>query len=286
MAFLGGDNKAGVAEIITLCEYLLARPEIEHGLIKVAVTPDKEIGRGTEHFDLVSFGADYAYTLDGGLLSSGVQSETFNGADAAVTIQGTDAYLGSAKNQMQNAALIAAEFTAMLPPMETPAYTDGYEGFYHVGAVDGSAGQASLSVMIRDHDTQSFEARKAMVQTIADYLNGRYGAGTVQVDMEDTQYNMKEMMAGHQNVIDRALQAMQDIGYQPAATPDRGNSEGAELSFKGLPCPNLPSGTANKHSIYECVSVDQMTDMMKLLAHLVYVEETVEVPQDSASSEE
>ncbi len=277
MTLLGGDGKAGVAEIMTLCEYLMLHPEIEHGLIQIAFTPDKEIGRGVDHFDLVNFGANFAYTLDGDVLSSGVQSETFNEARAQVIIQGVDVYPGNAKDQMKNAALIAAEFAAMLPPLETPAYTEGYEGFYHVGTIEGAAEQATLSIQICDYSQENFEARKTMIQTIADYLNGRYGAGTVQVEMEDQSYNMEEMMGEHQDVIDRALQALQAVGYEAVTTPNRGTTDGATLSFQGLPCPNLPTGVANKHGVYECASVDQMTDVVKLLVYLTSVEETESV---------
>ncbi len=267
-----GDGKAGVAEIVELCEYLLAHPEIGHGTIRIALVPDAGLEISADYFDMTGFGVNYAYTLDGGVIGGGLQYESFNAADADIQVNGVDAYPGDAKNQMKNAVLIAAEFASMLPPLETPAFTDGYEGYYHVGDLTGTSGQASLKVQVRDFDSDRFEARKVMLQTITDYLNGRYGEGTVQLTLTDKGYNMSAVMAERQDIIDQALEAFGAVGYEGKTTPLRDTTMGAALAARGLPCPTLPTGMANRHTVYECASVDQMTDLVEMLVNLVYVE--------------
>ena len=265
---LGADDKAGVAEIFTAVEYLIAHPEIAHGRIAIGITPDEEIGSGADHFDLANFGADWAYTVDGGELPE-IEYENFNGASAVFTVHGINIHPGSAKNKMKNAVLIAAELISMLPPAETPAHTEGYEGFYHVAGIAGDETTAKVHMIIRDHDREKFESRKAFVTELVAYLNKKYGDGTVVLDLKDSYYNMKEMILPHMHIIEAAEAAMRLVGLEPECVPIRGGTDGARLSFMGLPCPNLCTGGMNFHSIHECISVQSMKKMVEVILELM-----------------
>lgn len=264
---LGADDKAGVSEILTAAE-LLREKNIPHGKITVAFTPDEEIGRGTDHFDLKAFGADIAYTVDGGKLGE-LEYENFNAAGAVLTVSGVNTHPGDAKNKMRNAILYGIEFNSMLPPAETPAHTEGYEGFYHLLHFEGCEEKATLHYIVRDHNKTKFEARKAYLQHTADYLNEKYGAGTFDLKLKDSYYNMKEIIEKHMDVVKRAENAMRECGVEPVAVPIRGGTDGAMLSWKGLPCPNLPTGGYNYHSRFEFASIQEMDKMAEVLTALV-----------------
>ena len=265
---LGADDKAGVAEIMTACERLLSDPTLKHGKICVGFTPDEEIGRGADRFDVDGFGADFAYTVDGGVVGD-LSYENFNAAAGTVTVHGRSVHPGSAKNIMVNAQLVAMEFTSMLPPQERPEHTEGREGFYHLSSMKGQVDQAELEFIIRDHDRARFEARKARFAAIADYLNGVYGPGTVEVNVRDTYHNMREIVAGHMDIVQRALDAYRAVGVEPRVAPIRGGTDGAELTFKGLPTPNLATGGMNFHGPFECIAVEDMEKMTDMLVRLV-----------------
>ena len=265
---LGGDDKAGIAEILTMAERLLADPAIPHGKICLGFTPDEEIGRGADLFDVPGFCAEFAYTVDGGELG-GIDYETFNAATGRVTVHGVNVHPGSGKNRMKNASLIAMEFNAMLPPAEIPAHTEGYEGFYHLMGMSGNEERADLHYIIRDHDRDIFERRKARFLAIADYLNGKYGAGTVEATAEDSYANMREALASHMDVIARAENAYRAIGIEPFSRPVRGGTDGCRLSFMGLPCPNLATGGIGAHGRHECIAVQDMDRMVDMLMALV-----------------
>jgi tripeptide aminopeptidase len=264
---LGADDKAGVAEILTMAEELNRRG-VPHGAVAVAFTPDEEIGRGTDHFDVKGFGADFAYTVDGGTMGE-LEYENFNAAGAVVTVHGVSVHTGDAKNRMRNAAQFAMEFHSMLPPAETPEHTEGYEGFYHLTRITGNAEQAELRYIIRDHNRAKFEARKETVRRIAAYLNEKYGAGTFELNLSDSYYNMKEKIKEHPEVVQRAEQAMRDTCIEPRAVPIRGGTDGARLSFMGLPCPNLPTGGQNFHGRFEFIPIQSMDKMVEVLINLV-----------------
>ncbi len=261
---LGADDKAGIAEIMTMAEYLLAHPEIAHGKIRIGFTPDEEVGNGVAYFDVQEFGADAAYTVDGGLLGE-LEYENFNAANAKVLLHGTSIHPGSAKGQMKNALLVGMEFQSMLPVAENPAYTEGYEGFFHLDAMEGSVEEASMVYIIRDHDRAKFETKKAVFQKAAAFLNEKYGAGSVEVVMKDVYYNMKEKLADHMELVENAKLAMKELGITPIVQPIRGGTDGARLSFMGLPCPNLCTGGANFHGKYEYISVQDMEKVVELL---------------------
>jgi tripeptide aminopeptidase len=264
---LGADDKAGVAEILTAAELLRTR-NIPHGKIAVAFTPDEEIGRGSDRFDLKGFGADFAYTVDGGKLGE-LEYENFNAAAATLTVNGVGTHPGDAKNKMRNAVLYGIEFNSMLPPAETPAHTEGYEGFYHLLHFEGCEEKAVLRYIVRDHDRENFEARKAYLQRAADYLNEKYGEGTFELALKDSYYNMKSVIEQHMDVVERAERAMRECGVEPKSVPIRGGTDGAMLSWKGLPCPNLPTGGFNFHSRFEFVPIQAMDKMAEILAALV-----------------
>ena len=232
---LGADDKAGVAEIMSAVEYLTLHPEIPHGRIAVGFTPDEEVGSGADHFDVAGFGAAVAYTVDGGELGE-LEYENFNAASAHITVHGVNIHPGSAKNKMKSAILMAVELVNMLPPAETPAHTEGYEGFYHLCEMSGDETTATLSYIIRDHDRAKFEARKACLTQVADYLNAKHGAGTVELDLNDSYYNMREQIEPHMYLIHRARAAMEAAGVAPLEVPIRGGTDGARLSYMGLPC--------------------------------------------------
>lgn len=264
---LGADDKAGVAEIVTACAYLIAHPEVSHRAVALAFTPDEEIGEGADHFDIPRFAAPVAYTVDGGPLGE-LEYENFNAASAKFTIHGVNIHPGTAKGKMKNAALIAAELISMLPPRETPAHTEGYEGFYHLCDMAGDETTAKVSLIIRDHDRDKFAARKAVVQRIEGALNETYGAGTVALAMRDSYYNMKEKLADHMDLIENARAAMAKVGVEARTTPIRGGTDGARLSWMGLPCPNLSTGGGNFHGVHEYVSVQSMEKMVEILVEL------------------
>ena len=268
---LGADDKAGVAEILSAVEYLTTHPEIPHGRIAVGITPDEEVGQGADHFDVEGFGAAVAYTVDGGELGE-IEYENFNAAGAVVTVHGVNIHPGSAKNKMKNALLIAHDYVGLLPPAETPAHTEGYEGFYHLNRISGDETQAVLHYIIRDHDRAKFEARKNAMFRAADYLNQQYGAGTVEVALKDQYYNMKEQIEPHMYLILKARAAMESIGITPMEVPIRGGTDGARLSYMGLPCPNLCTGGVNFHSVHEYIPTDALEKMTQVLVRLVTAE--------------
>lgn len=264
---LGADDKAGVSEIVTAIERLIASGA-PHGTIKIGFTPDEEIGRGADRFDVAAFGADYAYTVDGGTLGE-LEYENFNAASAKVVVHGISIHPGSAKGRMKNAALIACEFNALLPAHEIPAETEGYEGFHHLTGMQGGIESATLSYIIRDHDKAAFEEKKEQFRRAADVLNARYGEGTVELILRDSYYNMKEMIEPHMEIIDLAKEAMTACGVTPKTVPIRGGTDGARLSFMGLPCPNLCTGGENFHSRFEFACLDDMEKVTDILLWLM-----------------
>ena len=264
---LGADDKAGAAEIMSMAAWLLAHPEEEHGDICIAFTPDEEVGRGADLFDVEGFGAAGAYTVDGGALGE-LEYENFNAASARLTIQGSSIHPGSAKGRMKNAILIGMEFQSLLPTFENPMYTEGYEGFYHLDHMEGNVEQAVLEYIIRDHDREKFEKKKVFFQQAADFLNQKYGENTVQPVIRDSYYNMREVIEPHFYLVERAKAAMEELGITPRIAPIRGGTDGARLSYMGLPCPNLCAGGHNAHGKYEYVSVESMERIVELLVRL------------------
>ena len=265
---LGADDKAGVAEIIATCEYLVQHPEISHRTLQVAFTPDEEIGCGADHFDVDGFGAKQAYTVDGGILGE-IEYENFNAAGAKLTVHGLNVHPGSAKDIMKNAILMANQFITMLPPAETPAHTSGYEGFYHVCDMSGDETTATVSLIVRDHDRAKFEARKAFLVRLCDYLNGEWGEGRFVLELKDSYYNMREMIEQNMSLITNAEAAMRAAGVEPLTMPIRGGTDGARLSYMGIPCPNLSTGGANFHGVHEYIPVKSMHKMVEVLINLV-----------------
>ena len=265
---LGADDKAGVAEIMTACEILLTQPGLKHGKICIGFTPDEEIGRGADRFDVKGFGADFAYTVDGGAVG-GISYENFNAASGKVTVHGRSVHPGSAKNIMVNASLVAMEFAGMLPPQERPEHTEGREGFFHLASMAGAADQAALNYIIRDHDRARFEARKAQFQGIAAYLNGKYGPGTVEVEVRDSYYNMRELIEKRMEIVERAEAAYRAVGVEPWSEPIRGGTDGSRLTYMGLPTPNIATGGMNCHGRFECVAVEDMDTMTNMIVKLV-----------------
>lgn len=265
---LGSDDKAGVAEIMTLAEFLLTHPEISHGPVRVGFTPDEEIGRSANLFDVERFGVPMAYTLDGGGLGE-LEFENFNAAGASITVNGLGIHPGSAKGKMKNAILIAMELQSMLPPAETPATTDGYDGFFHLDRISGDVEKAEMRYIIRDHDAALFAQKKERLQKIADYLNEKYGEETVQLTMTDSYYNMREKILERFEVIEIARAAMQDCGITPVTNPIRGGTDGARLSYMGLPCPNLFAGGHNSHGRYEFACLEVMQQSVDVMLRIV-----------------
>ena len=262
---LGADDKAGVAEIMTMAEYLISHPELEHGEIAIAFTPDEEIGAGVDYFDLEQFGANVAYTVDGGGIGE-LEYENFNAASAKITVHGTNVHPGGAKNKMKHAALIAMEFEQSLPQVEKPSYTEGYEGFYHLTGIEGDVEKATLTYIIRDHDKKKFEQKKEFINHITHFLNQKYGEGTVTIEMEDSYYNMKEkIVPEHYYLVEQAMACMKEVGIEPKVQPIRGGTDGARLSFMGLPCPNICTGGHNYHGRYEYCVVESMEKIVSLL---------------------
>ena len=265
---LGADDKSGASEIVTAVEYLAAHPEIKHGRIAVGFTPDEEVGRGADFFDIEGFGAEYAYTVDGGTLGE-LEYENFNAAAVLLKVKGLNIHPGSAKDKMKNAVLIAAEFVSMLPADQAPAHTEGYEGFYHVQEIVGDESSASVKMLIRDHDMGRFEAKKSYCAKLADLLNAKYGEGTLDCAIKDSYYNMKEKILPVMHVVRRAEDAYKEAGVRPVAVPIRGGTDGARLSYEGLPCPNLSTGGENYHSVKEFASIDAMEKMVEVLVNIV-----------------
>jgi tripeptide aminopeptidase len=264
---LGADDKAGIAEIVQAMCWLRDHDEIKHGDIRMGFNPDEEIGMGAHHFDVEKFGCEWAYTMDGGDIGD-LEFENFNAASAKVTIKGVSVHPGYAKGKMINANRLAAEFAAMLPADETPETTEGYEGFYHLLGIESNIEQAKLSYIIRDHDREKFEDRKAFIAECVKKMNEKYGEGTVTADVKDQYYNMKEKIDPNMHVIDIVLKAMQDCGVAPKVEPIRGGTDGAQLSFKGLPCPNIFAGGVNFHGPYEFVSIPVMEKAMQVVVKI------------------
>ena len=265
---LGADDKAGIAAILSAAEQILSdsRP---HGAVQIGFTPDEEIGRGADHFDIPGFGADYAYTVDGGTIG-GLEYENFNAASASVTIHGKNIHPGSAKHKMKNSMLIAIEFNGMLPAFEIPAYTEGYEGFAHLIEMNGSVEKTTLSYILRDHDSDKLEARKQRFSANASFLNEKYGAGTVELTLQDHYRNMKETLAPHMHIIEKAKQAMEQAGITPRIDPIRGGTDGARLSYEGLPCPNIFTGGENMHGRYEFLPIPSLEKCAEVICNIIY----------------
>ncbi len=264
---LGADDKAGIAEIVQAMCWLRDHDEVKHGDIRMGFNPDEEIGMGAHHFDVDKFGCEWAYTMDGGDLGD-LEFENFNAASAKVTIKGVSVHPGYAKGKMVNANRLAAEFAMMLPADETPETTEGYEGFYHLLGVESNIENAKLSYIIRDHDRERFESRKDFIVECVKKMNEKYGEGTVEADVKDQYYNMKEKIDPNMHVIDIVLKAMQDCGVPPKVEPIRGGTDGAQLSFKGLPCPNIFAGGVNFHGPYEFVSVQVMEKAVQVIINI------------------
>lgn len=265
---LGADDKAGVAEIMAMAQYLINHPEIPHGTIKIGFTPDEEVGRGADLFDVEGFGADVAYTVDGGALGE-LEYETFNAASAKVTVHGFSIHPGSAKGKMKNSILMAMEFQRMLPGFDTPAYTQGYEGFFHLTNITGKVEETVMDYIIRDHDMKKFEQKKEYIRKVAEFLNLKYGEGTIELVMKDSYYNMKEKLKDHMYLIDIAQEAMDELWIAPIIEPVRGGTDGARLSYMGLPCPNLCTGGHNFHGKFEYIPVQSMEKVTELLVEIV-----------------
>ncbi|MTV81218.1 peptidase T [Secundilactobacillus folii] len=265
---LGSDDKSGVAEIITAMDYLVQHPEVKHGTIKVGLGPDEEIGTGADHFDVADFGADFAYTVDGGPLGQ-LEYETFNAADGRVHITGTNVHPGDAKDTMVNANQLAIDFHNALPAHDRPEKTAGREGFFHLYKISGDVDTADLGYIIRDHDRDRFESRKKLFQGIADQMNRQYGDGTVKVTLKDQYYNMREIIEKDMSVVELAKQAMEDLGIKPDIAPVRGGTDGSKISFLGLPTPNIFAGGENMHGRFEYVSEQTMEKATDVILKII-----------------
>lgn len=272
---LGGDDKAGVAEIMTMAAWLLAHPEIPHGTIRIGFTPDEEVGRGADFFDVEGFGADVAYTVDGGPLGE-LEYENFNAASGKVYIHGVGIHPGGAKNKMKSALLIGMEFQSLIPAFENPMYTEGYEGFFHLDQFAGDVEYAKMDYLIRDHDMDKFTQKKELFASAAEFLNKKYGEGTVELKIKDSYYNMKEKIEPYKYLIDIAKEAMEEVGITPEVSPIRGGTDGARLSYMGLPCPNLCTGGYNFHGKFEFIPVQSMEKVVELLLTIVRKFEKIE----------
>jgi len=264
---LGADDKAGIAEIMAAMEYLTMHPEIKHGDIRIGFTPDEEIGRGADHFDIKKFNADLAYTVDGGVIGE-LEYENFNAADAKIIIKGRNFHPGYSKNKMINSALVANKLMSMLPENETPSTTEGYEGFYHLLSINGGVEETNLSYIIRDFDAEKFEKRKAFLQNVANELNEKYGNGTVNIEIKDQYRNMKEKVEPEKYIVDIAFKAMETVGVKPLVRPIRGGTDGARLSFMGLPTPNLFTGGHNFHGRFEYISIQSMEKAVEVIVKI------------------
>ena len=265
---LGADDKAGIAEIISAMDYLLKHPEIKHGTIRIGFTPDEEIGRGVDFFNVAKFNAEFAYTMDGGQIGE-LEYENFNAAGAKVIIQGRNIHPGYAKDKMVNALLVAMEFNALLPVNERPEFTKDYDGFYHLTKMEGTVEACTFNYIIRDHDRAKFEKKKVALQQAVDYLNQRYPEGTVKLELKDQYFNMKEMVEPVIHVVDNARQAMEDLEIKPLVVPIRGGTDGSRLSYMGLPCPNIFAGGHNFHGKYEYVCLDSMVKATQVILKII-----------------
>ena len=265
---LGADDKAGVAEIMSAVQYIVEHPEFKHGPIKIGFTPDEEIGRGVVKFDVEKFGADYAYTMDGGETGE-LEFENFNAAAATVRIQGCNVHPGYAKGKMKNAILIGQEFNSLLPVEQKPEYTEGYEGFFHLISFNGTVEEASFSYILREHDLDKHEHQKEVVRRCADFINAKYGEGTATVEIRHQYYNMRKQVEPHYHIIDKAVKAMEMAGVKPRIQPIRGGTDGANLSFKGLPCPNIFAGGLNFHGKMEWVPVESMEKATDVILNII-----------------
>ena len=267
---LGADDKAGVAEIVTAMEWLVAHPEVKHGKIRVGFTPDEEIGRGVDYFDVKKFAADFAYTMDGGMEGE-LEYENFNAAGAKIQIAGRNVHPGMAKNKMINAIDIACELNAMLPAEQRPQFTEHYEGFFHCVGIKGSVEEAEISYIIRDHDSEKFEQKKQLMWDVVNFLQRKYGEKHLTLTLKDQYYNMRKMVEPHPQLIEKARRAMIEAGVKPQVKPIRGGTDGSRLSFMGLPCPNLFTGGMNFHGRYEYVSLTTMNRAMNTIINLARI---------------
>jgi tripeptide aminopeptidase len=265
---LGADDKAGVAEIMWAVEYIMSHPEFRHGPVRIGFTPDEEIGRGVVKFDVARFGAEFAYTMDGGDEGE-LEFENFNAASATVAIQGRNVHPGYAKGKMKNALLIAQEFNSLLPAGQRPENTEGYEGFFHVVGIKGSVEEASLTYIIRDHDRAKFEEKKALILRCGEKIDSVYGPGTAKVTVRDQYYNMREQVEPHYHIVEKARKAMEMAGVKPKIQPIRGGTDGANLSFKGLPCPNIFAGGLNFHGKMEFVPLENMEKAAQVILNIL-----------------
>lgn len=269
---LGADNKAGIAEILTAMEYLINNPGVPHGTIKVGFTPDEEIGRGADHFDVEKFGADFAYTVDGGPIGE-LEYENFNAATAKITIQGRNVHPGTAKNKMINSILIASELNNMLPINQRPEYTEDYEGFFHLMHFNGSVEKTDINYIIRDHSIEEFNDKKLLLTEVVDFLNYKYD-NIINLEITDSYYNMKEKIEAHMYIVDIAREAMEQLNIPPIIKPIRGGTDGARLSFMGLPCPNIFTGGLNYHGKFEYISMEAMEKSVQTILKIIDIVQT------------
>ena len=267
---LGADDKAGIAEIVTAMEYLIQHPEIKHGKVRIGFTPDEEIGCGADHFDVKKFGADFAYTMDGGAIGE-LEFENFNAAAAKIHVHGLNVHPGTAYHKMRNSMRIAYQIAVMLPRFQTPEHTQGYEGFYHLIGMSGTVEETTLSYIIRDHDRTQFEYRKRELEHLVNKINAEYGAGTAEIEIRDQYYNMREKIEPVMHIIDLAKSAMESAGVTPIVKPIRGGTDGARLSFEGLPCPNIFAGGENFHSRYEYLPIPSLKAAMNVILEIVKI---------------
>lgn len=265
---LGADDKAGIAEIVTAMEYLIQHPEIKHGKVRIGFTPDEEIGCGADHFDVKKFGAEFAYTMDGGAVGE-LEYENFNAAACKIRVHGLNVHPGTAYHKMRNSMRIAYQIAVMLPRFQTPEHTQGYEGFYHLIGMNGTVEETTLSYIIRDHDRTQFEYRKRELEHLVRKINTEYGEGTAEIEIRDQYYNMREKIEPVMHIIDLAKEAMESVGLTPVVKPIRGGTDGARLSFEGLPCPNIFAGGENFHSRYEYLPIPSMEKAMEVILLII-----------------
>lgn len=265
---LGADDKAGIAEIVTACEYLIAHPEIRHGKVRIGFTPDEEIGQGADHFDVQAFGANWAYTMDGGAIGE-LEYENFNAAYCKIKVHGLNVHPGTAYHKMRNSMRIAYQLAVMLPRFQTPEHTQGYEGFYHLIGMNGTVEETTLNYIIRDHDRTQFEYRKREMEHLVRKINTEFGEGTAEIEIRDQYYNMREQIEPVMHIIDLAKEAMTSVGVTPVVKPIRGGTDGARLSFEGLPCPNIFAGGENFHSRYEYLPIPSLEAAMNVILEIV-----------------
>lgn len=270
LTLLGADDKAGIAEIMTAMDYFIKNPDVKHGKVRIAFNPDEEIGLGAHHFDVEKFGCQFAYTMDGGEIGE-LEYENFNAAGAKVTFYGTNVHPGYAKNKMVNSIKIATKFMATVPANESPEYTDGYEGFYHLTGIGGDVEKTTVSYIIRDHDRKKFEERKAHLQMLVDKINSEFGDNTATLEVKDQYYNMKEKVEPVKYIVDIASEAIRQAGVEPKVKPIRGGTDGAQLSFKGLPCPNIFAGGHNFHGKYEFVPIQSMEKATEVVKNIIKI---------------